>query len=207
MSTVIPEPDVNNAWRTETPGSTDWPRSPHAGAANKYFMVSADGHVQEPSKLWAERMPAKYRDRLPGVTVNPKGEQFQKTEGFRPLRLRNLKFEGEDALRNGSGKTPEERLADLAADGVDCEILFPNKGLTIWATPDAQFSQLMCRVFNDLGPGKHSGPTTIAWHRWAASQLQTSRGLSPRFNGSPNSDSRGCACPANRCGAHPITRR
>ena len=149
MSTVIPEPDVNNAWRTETPGSTDWPRSPHAGAANKYFMVSADGHVQEPSKLWAERMPEKYRDRLPGVTVNPKGEQFQKTEGFRPLRLRNLKFEGEDALRNGSGKTPEERLADLAADGVDCEILFPNKGLTIWATPDAQFSQLMCRVFND----------------------------------------------------------
>ncbi len=63
--------------------------------------------------------------------------------------MQNIKFEGEDALRNQSGHTPEERLADLAADGVDCEILFPNKGLTMWATPDAAFSQAMCRVFND----------------------------------------------------------
>ena len=28
-------------------------------------------------------------------------------------------------------------------------MLFPNKGLTIWATPDAEFSQAMCRAYND----------------------------------------------------------
>jgi predicted TIM-barrel fold metal-dependent hydrolase len=141
--------DDNNRWRLETPGSTDWPRTARAGDPNKYFVVSADGHVQEPSDLWRERMDAKYRDRLPGVAVNAKGEKFQKTEGFRPLRLTNIQFEGEDKLRNQSGVTPEDRLRDLTEDGVDCEILFPNKGLTIWATPDAEFSQAMCRVFND----------------------------------------------------------
>lgn len=141
--------DDNNRWRLETPGSTDWPRTARAGDRNKYFVVSADGHVQEPSDLWRERMDAKYRDRLPGVAVNAKGEKFQKTEGFRPLRLSNIQFEGEDKLRNQSGVTPEDRLRDLTEDGVDCEILFPNKGLTIWATPDAAFSQAMCRVFND----------------------------------------------------------
>ncbi len=105
--------------------------------------------MQEPSDLWRTRIDEKYRDRLPGVAMDAKGRKFQKTEGFRPLRLQNIKFEGEDALRNQSGYTPQERLADLAADGVDCEILFPNKGLTMWATPDAAFSQAMCRVFND----------------------------------------------------------
>lgn len=145
----IPAPDEKNAWRLQTPGSADWVRSPRPGADNKFFMVSTDGHVQEPSDLWLTRMDAKYRDRLPGVSVNPKGDKYQKTEGFRPLRIRNIEFAGEDLLRNKSGHTVDERIADLAADGVDAEILFPNKGLTIWATPDAKFSQAMCKVFND----------------------------------------------------------
>ncbi len=149
MPVSLTEPDPNNAWRLETPGSEGWSRTAHAGDPDKYFVVSADGHVQEPSDLWRTRIDEKYRDRLPGVAIDAKGRKFQKTEGFRPLRLQNIKFEGEDALRNQSGHTPEERLADLAADGVDCEILFPNKGLTMWATPDAAFSQAMCRVFND----------------------------------------------------------
>ncbi len=149
MASDIPAPDQHNRWRLETPGSAGWPRSPRPDAADKFFMVSSDGHVQEPADLWATRMDAKYRERLPGMILGDDGAKYQKTEGFRPLRLRNIKFEGEDALRNRSGFTPEGRLADLAADGVDAEILFPNKGLTIWATPDAEFSQAMCRVYND----------------------------------------------------------
>jgi predicted TIM-barrel fold metal-dependent hydrolase len=151
MSTLgsdLAKSDANNSWRKEAP-SVNWPRSARPGSANKYFMVSADGHVQEPGNLWLTRMDAKYRERVPGYVADKQGNQYQKTEGFRPLRVRNIKFEGEDALRNASGKTPDDRLRDLAADGVECEVLFPNKGLTIWATPDAEFSQAMCRVFND----------------------------------------------------------
>ncbi len=147
-ASTIPAPDENNVWRLESPGSEGWQRSPHPAAEDKFFMVSTDGHVQEPSDLWATRMDKKYHDRLPGVTVKD-GAKFQKTEGFRPLRIRDIKFEGEDGLRNQSGKTPEDRVRDLALDGVDAEILFPNKGLTIWATPDAKFSQEMCKVYND----------------------------------------------------------
>ena len=150
MSEAIPAPDENNAWRLETNNaSADWPRSPYPDAANKYFMVSADGHVQEPKDLWKKRMPEEYWGRLPGVTVDDKGDQFQKTEGFRPVRIRNIKMAGEDALRNSSGRDPQQRIEELALDGVDAEILFPNLGLTIWATPDAKFSQMMCRAWND----------------------------------------------------------
>ncbi|MDA0791172.1 MAG: amidohydrolase family protein [Proteobacteria bacterium] len=145
----ISEPDPANRWRLETPGPLTGDRSPRPDAANKYFMVSTDGHVQEPADLWSTRLDKKYRDRAPGVAVNAQGDKYQKTEGFRPLRIRNIRFEGEDLLRNQSGITPEQRRADLEADGVNAEILFPNKGLTIWATPDAVFSQAMCRVYND----------------------------------------------------------
>ncbi|MCZ6887041.1 MAG: amidohydrolase family protein [Gammaproteobacteria bacterium] len=149
MTTTIPHPDENNVWRLETPGATGWARTARADDPNKYFMVSSDGHVQEPGDLWQTRMDKKYADRLPGVSIDKQGKKYQKTEGFRPLRIRNIRFDGEDKLRNQSGTTPEERIADLAADGVDAELLFPNKGLTIWATPDAKFSQAMCRVYND----------------------------------------------------------
>ena len=150
MSEAIPEPDENNAWRLDTGNeSKSWARSPYPDAEKKYFMVSADGHVQEPRDLWQKRMPEELHGRLPGVSIDKKGDQFQKTEGFRPVRIRNIKMEGEDALRNASGRSPETRIADLALDGVDAEILFPNLGLTIWATPDVEFSQLMCQAWND----------------------------------------------------------
>ncbi|MEL7158675.1 MAG: amidohydrolase family protein [Actinomycetota bacterium] len=149
MTTVIPEPNPENLWRLETPGAEGWTRSARPDADDKYFMVSADGHVQEPADLWSTRMDERYRDRLPGIVIGDKGDKFQKTEGFRPAKLMATKLEGHEALRNAAGRTPEQRLADLAADGVDAEVLFPNKGLTIWATQDAEFSQAMCRVYND----------------------------------------------------------
>jgi len=149
LQAVIPPPDANNEWRLATPGSDGWERSPRPDAGDKYFMVSADGHVQEPSNLWVERIDRKYHERLPGIVL-VSGQQAQKTEGFRqPLTLAKTVLEGEDKLRNGAGKTPEARIADLSADGVDAEIMFPNKGLTMWATKDVEFSTAMCRAYND----------------------------------------------------------
>ena len=148
-ATVIPTPDENNTWRMATPGAEGWSKSARPDAANKYYMVSTDGHVNEPNDLWMSRMDKKYHERLPSMSLNPKGQKVQKTEGFRPIPMQNTVFAGEDLLRNKAGQTVEQRFADHAADGIDAEILFPNKGLAIWATPDAKFSQEMCKVWND----------------------------------------------------------
>ncbi|MBI2799102.1 MAG: amidohydrolase [Gammaproteobacteria bacterium] len=138
-----------NAWRKHSPGSTAWSRSPHANTGNKFFIASADCHAQEPNDFLTTRMPDNYQERLPGIVLGSDGGKFQKTEGFRPIRLSDLKFEGEDLERAEAGKSPIERLAALDRDGVDCELIFPNKGLTVWATPDVEFSQAMCRAWND----------------------------------------------------------
>jgi len=73
---VLPEPDANNIWRLETPGNEGWLRSARPDALDKFYMSSADGHVQEPGDLWATRIDARYRDRLP------------QREGFRLTRQR-----------------------------------------------------------------------------------------------------------------------
>ncbi len=138
-----------NAWRTATPGHEGWARSARPDDPDKHLMISADCHANEPSDLWKQRIEAKYRERVPGVRKDKDGKMYQVTEGFRPIRLRGTIFQGEDKLRNQAGRTPEERLRDHARDGIDAEIIFPNKGLTMWATQDCEFSQAMCRCWND----------------------------------------------------------
>src|SRR5438270_5496075 len=135
--------------RTNTPGHEGWPRVATAGAPNKYFMVSADCHVNEPPNLWVERIEPEYRNRLPRIEVDANGVKWSVVEGYAPQKLRDLKLEGEDKERSSAGsRDPEERLRDHARDGIDAEVIFPNRGLQMWATPDPVFSQAMCRVYN-----------------------------------------------------------
>ena len=67
------EINAPNRWRLETPGHAGWSRTARPDDPNKYFIVSADCHANEPSNLWAERIDAKYRDRLPRVTTDANG--------------------------------------------------------------------------------------------------------------------------------------
>ena len=138
-----------NAWRTETPGNEGWSRTAQPDDPNKYFIISADCHAQEPADLWAKRIEPEFRHRIPRQEVDDEGVKWQVTEGHRPTRIRDLKLEGEDEERNGAGYKVDERLRDMDRDGIDVELIFPNKGLSIWATQDPVFSQAMCRVWND----------------------------------------------------------
>ena len=139
-----------NAHRYRTPGHEGWERVATPGAPNKYLMVSADCHVNEPPNLWVERIEEKYRHRLPRIEVDADGVKWSIVEGYHPVKIRDLKMEGEDQERAKVGKSdPAERINDHARDGVDAEIIFPNRGLQMWATPDPEFSQAMCRVYND----------------------------------------------------------
>ncbi|HEY1426287.1 MAG TPA: amidohydrolase family protein [Caulobacteraceae bacterium] len=161
-----PERARFNLWRRETPGEAGWAGSARPGAPNKYFMFSADTHVVEPGDYLKDIEP-EYRDRIPHLETRDDGSQWLITEGNRPQRVRAAKapespgsvgaagagaafsaLDDEDSLRNASGRTVEQRLADHAADGVDAELMFPNRGLLSWATPDPVFAMAMCRQWN-----------------------------------------------------------
>jgi len=146
-----------NAWRAETPGHDGWTRTAQPDDPNKYFMVSVDCHGQEPADLWAKRIEPEFRHRIPRQEVDKDGVKWQVTEGHRATKIRDLKFEGEDKDRNDAGYIVDERLRDMDMDGIDVELTFPNKGLSMWATPDPVFSQAMCRVWNNWSMEQYGG--------------------------------------------------
>ncbi len=141
--------NAENLWRLETPGHEGWTRTARAGDPKKYYMVSTDSHANEPPDLWATRLPQIYRERAPRVVTDENGVQWRYCEGYRPDRIRIMSFEGEDWLRSQAGADPEGRIRDNESDGIDAEIIFPNKGLAMWATPDPVFANAQCRVWND----------------------------------------------------------
>ncbi len=148
-----------NDWRRETPGAAGWRRSARPGDPQKLFMASADCHVVEPGG-YLDGIESEYRARIPLLETRDDGSQWLISEGNRPQRVKSSRksavedgrtgsrMEPEDVRRIASGRTVAERLADQAADGVDAELLFPNKGLLCWATPDPVFAMAMCRQWN-----------------------------------------------------------
>ncbi|MFT6582540.1 MAG: amidohydrolase family protein [Alphaproteobacteria bacterium] len=138
-----------NRWRLETPGDNGWEMSPRADSPKKYFIISTDCHANEPHDLWATQIEPEYRDRVPHVETDENGVQWRVSEGHRPDRLRISAFEGEDQLRAKAGAVVGDRIKDNKQDGIDVELIFPNKGLGMWATPDPVFASAQCRVWNN----------------------------------------------------------
>ena len=141
--------DEANQWRMQTPGVEEWPRTARPDDTEKYLMISADTHANEPADLWTTRIEAKYRDRVPHVRIDEKGDRWSVVEGYRPTKIRIAAMVGQDQERNGAGATIQGRAADHKRDGIDAEIIFPNKGLAMWATPDPELAMAQCRVWND----------------------------------------------------------
>jgi predicted TIM-barrel fold metal-dependent hydrolase len=141
--------DANNRWRLATPGHSGWQRTARPDDPNRYVMISADCHVNEPTGLWLERLDKKYHHRLPKIEIDENGVRWVSAEGMQRSRMIDHQMTGEEAIRNKAGFTPEQRIADHRRDGIDAEIMFPNKGLSMWATTDAEFGAAQCRVWND----------------------------------------------------------
>src|SRR6478752_10839268 len=117
---------------------TDHATAKDAGQTTSYrskdFVVSADGHVLEPIDLFKTRLPKHLRERAvweEDFEIEPLVEGGARV--FR--RLHTSGFEGWtiSRYRQTSGRTPEGDpaliLEDLASDGVDAAVLFPNLSL------------------------------------------------------------------------------
>jgi predicted TIM-barrel fold metal-dependent hydrolase len=131
-------------------GVTASPSASTSHLTKKYFIVSADCHVLEPPDLWERRIEPKFRHRLPRVEIDAKGHKTLTVEGARPLRIRDFTLAGED-LERAKGGRPDlaSRLRDLDRDGIDAEVIYPNRGLLMWASPDPAHQTAMCKVWND----------------------------------------------------------
>ena len=125
-------------------------------------IVDADAHVQEPPHLWIERAPARLKDRAPRVEHRDNGDWwvFDDGKAAQPLGLTasagrsvvEYRRDGvrHDELRPGMSE-PKPRLADLDADGVYAQVLYPSVTLAGAKTysDDAELQKFCVRSYNE----------------------------------------------------------
>ena len=82
--------------------------------AGQELRISADSHVSEPPDLWRTRLPARFRD------LDQVGRLTER------IRL------GRGTHYRAGGWDVDERLRDMAADGIAAEVLYPTVANSIY---------------------------------------------------------------------------
>jgi predicted TIM-barrel fold metal-dependent hydrolase len=118
------------------------------------FVVSADGHILEPTDLFVTRLPKHLRDRAvweEDFEIEPLVEG-----GVRDFRrLHTPGFEGWTVSRfrhyDGTPNTgdPERILEDMDLDGIDGQLMHPNLSLFGLYSDDHELSMAHARVYTD----------------------------------------------------------
>jgi predicted TIM-barrel fold metal-dependent hydrolase len=143
----------------------------------QYKAISADGHVNEPPKLWEENLPEKFRQRGPRVIETPKtkghawimeGQQRPSVMGFSSMYFRSSKRFDRASLVEGFKQIkdrgvryedlfpgswdPKARVEEILEDQTDAEVIFNGVG-TVWngikLCPDKELALACCKVYND----------------------------------------------------------
>jgi predicted TIM-barrel fold metal-dependent hydrolase len=108
-------------------------------------FISTDSHVTEPIELFAERVDAEFRDRVPRIETIGEWRSLI-VENMRPRRLMPA---SERAVAVVGDFDADDRLRDQARDGVSAEVIFPTFALQACFSPeDAQFQRALCRAYN-----------------------------------------------------------
>ncbi|ARR55109.1 amidohydrolase [Rhizorhabdus wittichii DC-6] len=112
-------------------------------------IVSADGHWAVADDIWFAHAPAHIRDRLPRIWYDENLQLWNIGIGGKGL----YNAAGADVIKSFEDRAGahalRERLADLDADGVEKEIVFPQVLQAYFHHPDYEAREWIFRIYND----------------------------------------------------------
>ena len=128
----------------------------------EYKLISGDSHINEPPDLWADRVPAKFKDQAPRMVSLEQGSAWIMEGAADPINfgLNACGGLGEEHyvpwvkwedVRQG-GYLPGPRLLLQDEGGVDAEVLYPSPriGNNVFTTrEDPEYHLAMIRGYND----------------------------------------------------------
>ena len=117
-------------------------------------LISADSHVAEPAELW-DRLPPDLRALRPTIEDLPDGGERYTIEGSTiHLPLNEALSEDDWACeyrRDPSGaRDLDRRMADMAREGVDAQVIFPEAGLGLCGGQGSRdYHVAIAQAYND----------------------------------------------------------
>ena len=126
--------------------------------ANKFFTFSCDSHFVEPNDLYTSNMPASLKDYAlyvkveNGILISMMGDKV--LYKF-PIIGFDHKVGAGVSLGDGAVMKPQgqrdlsKRLADMARDGVDAELVFPTIALTAAMMDNRDAAVATAHIYND----------------------------------------------------------
>src|SRR5439155_23755203 len=127
--------------------------------------------------LWTERVAPALRERAPRIRRDENGEDAFFCDGLRLLAPASMSQAGKadpdqdrsvNAVYRGAFD-PQARLADMARDGVDAEVVYPSIAMRIFAVPDRVLQEARFEAYNSWAaefcqgvPGRFQGVAVIA---------------------------------------------
>ena len=123
-------------------------------SANRCLLISADAHVAENEDLRA-RLPESLRERMSLMVLGKGGDFDVETNGEvkerssrkkLSARDRELEFRSDPSL----GTDLDRRMRDMAREGVDAQVIFPNIALDCGGSHQTQeYSKAFARAYNE----------------------------------------------------------
>jgi predicted TIM-barrel fold metal-dependent hydrolase len=108
------------------------------------YACSADSHVLEPNELWLD-LPAALRDRGPRTVV----EESRELVFFDGQFIKRDPIDFAESIRPPGAASVIPRIADLDAENIWAEVLYPSAGLWIYLTKDGELATACAQIYND----------------------------------------------------------
>jgi uncharacterized protein len=131
---------------------------------NGYRVIDTDAHQIEPATMWRDYIDPQFADRAPQPGEYPTGGRGMCVEGA-PITNQqgNYPMDSKDfheavvrgmekfARARQQGFNAASRLADMDAEGVDAQVIYPTVGGQILGKPfeDPELLAAVCRAYND----------------------------------------------------------
>ena len=117
-------------------------------------LISADAHVGETEEL-RSRLPEEFRERMPLLVDTPGGDhdlelggKIVERQSRKTLSARDRELEFRDDPSRGTDL--DRRLRDMAREGVDAQVVFPNIALDGGGgASSAAYAKVFARVYNE----------------------------------------------------------
>jgi predicted TIM-barrel fold metal-dependent hydrolase len=112
-------------------------------------VFSADNHISLADDIFYQRFPEELRDKAPRIWYEDGAYMVgRKGQTFLPGDFSAVLMQYDD-LAGAASSNIEARIQELATDGVDKELAFPNAVLALFHFPDKDLRERVFRIYNE----------------------------------------------------------